>query len=526
MDLKQLLEKAVEQGASDVFLNPDAPPLMKVDGQMRPLGKALLGSVPNQRLIYSALDERDIEQFERTLELNKSHVVPGVGRFRINVFQQKGEPSLVARYIEDSIPTIEDPLEFVHRNRKSLVSQREVGIDTYSFEDALYNALREAPDVILIGEIRDRETMKQAIAFAETRHFCLATSHSSNAVQAMQRILNFFTEDTQVRLLQDLSLNLKAIISQRLCSATDGGRVAAVELMQTDPHISDLIQKGKLLDIPDAMERATGRSCLCFDDALFGLARSGRISEDEALRKADSYNNLSLRFRMETAYQETSFQTRSEVAVDEEAPFHRYRTYRIKPVQVEGHQPDSRGVLARAIGFALDEKGLRESTAHPDIEVRFSFAMKNVKALDLVRVDGQQRATRHFREGPTDHAMLVINVIDQNSVKSVYRLSALRRVSDLNESEIAVNQQILKVLESLPVHPSEFKVGATPVPRLKMSPARPIQGTRTPGKRPEAGGLAALHHVRAATRTGDRRSPGDPKPEDVGESGVCAQSRC
>lgn len=456
MDLKQLLEKAVEQGASDVFLNPDAPPLMKVDGQMRPLGKALLGSVPNQRLIYPALDERDIEQFERTLELNKSHVVPGVGRFRINVFQQKGEPSLVARYIEDSIPTIEDPLEFVHRNRKSLVSQREVGIDTYSFEDALYNALREAPDVILIGEIRDRETMKQAIAFAETRHFCLATSHSSNAVQAMQRILNFFTEDTQVRLLQDLSLNLKAIISQRLCSATDGGRVAAVELMQTDPHISDLIQKGKLLDIPDAMERATGRSCLCFDDALFGLARSGRISEDEALRKADSYNNLSLRFRMETAYQETSFQTRSEVAVDEEAPFHRYRTYRIKPVQVEGHQPDSRGVLARAIGFALDEKGLRESTAHPDIEVRFSFAMKNVEALDLVRVDGQQRATRHFREGPTDHAMLVINVIDQNSVKSVYRLSALRRVSDLNESEIAVNQQILKVLESLPVHPSEF----------------------------------------------------------------------
>ena len=344
MELTSILADAVEQHASDVFISVYAPPLVKVDGIMRPIDPdAVPLDVPeNQRLIYSILNDRETVNFEQTYELNKSLHVPSVGRFRVNVFRQRGEPALVARHIVDKIPsikslglpealkdlimeerglllvvggtgtgkstslaamidyrnasrpghilTIEDPIEFVYENRKSLVNQREVGVDTQSFDAALMNAMREAPDVILIGEIRDEKTMKQAIAYAETGHLCLATLHANNANQAIDRIINFFPDEAHKQILQDLSLNLKAVISQRLCAGYDNKRVAAVEQMVKTPYIAELIEKGRIDEIKSAMEKSKGRVCVTFDSALYDLVAEGKISQEEALRQADSRN--------------------------------------------------------------------------------------------------------------------------------------------------------------------------------------------------------------------------------------------
>lgn len=503
MDFSLLLERAVAEGASDLFINADAPPLMKVDGQLRPLAGRLLNADENRGLIYSVLNESDIAEFERTLELNKSLHIANVGRFRLNVYQQKGEPALVARHIKDRIPslralglprrlesvimeerglilmvgatgtgksttlasmldhrnrtrsghilTIEDPIEFIHKNRRSLVSQREVGIDTHTFEDALKNALREAPDVIMIGEIRDRETMKQALTFADTGHLCLATLHSTNATQTLQRVLNFFPRDMHVQVLQDLSLALRAIVSQRLCVARDGGRVAAVELMQSTPHIAELIAKGRILDIPEAMQRAKDHTCLTFDDALFNLLKQGRITQEEALRKADSPNDLSLRCEMEGFGEAGEYPTARDISVDHGAPFLSYRSYRVKPLEVETAANADVALLVRALGYAMEDKGLTEDEQNADLELRFSFGMRSVKKLELVPVDDAAQVLRHFRGGDAQHAMLVISVVDVRTERQVYRVAALRRLPQRNESEIAVNQQICELLAELPV---------------------------------------------------------------------------
>jgi twitching motility protein PilU len=502
MEFSLLLERAVAQSASDLFISADAPPLMKVDGQLRPLAGHLLNADENRKLIYSVLSAADIEEFERTLELNKSLHIPTVGRFRLNVYQQKGEPALVARYIKDRIPslralglpqdlesvimeerglilvvgatgtgksttlasmldyrnrtrsghilTIEDPIEFIHKNRRSLFSQREVGIDTYKFEDALKNALRESPDVILIGEIRDRNTMKQALTFADTGHLCLATLHSTNATQALQRVLNFFPHDMHVQVLQDLSLSLRAIVSQRLCVARDGGRIAAVELMVQTPYIADLIANGKLIEIPEAIQRAKGRTCLTFDDALFNLTKQGRITQQEALRQADSRNDLSLRLEMEDFSGHGDYPTKRDITVDSTAPFLSYRTYNVRPMEVDATPGADLALLTRALGYAMEEKGLREHAQQPDLEVRFSFGMRNVKKLDLIPVNDSSRVLRHFRGGDTEHAMLIISVVDVRTDRQIYRVAALRRLPELNESEIAVNQQICELLSELP----------------------------------------------------------------------------
>nr|WP_292757687.1 PilT/PilU family type 4a pilus ATPase [Methylophaga sp. UBA2689] len=351
MEMMPYLKLMADKEASDLFFCTATEPQVKIQGVIRPVGskKMLTGEV--KELAYSLMDQQQIAEFEQNLEMNFAVPVHGVGRFRVNIFRQRGEVSMVIRYIRTHIPnfeemslppvlgnvvmekrglilvvgatgsgksttlaamighrnrnsgshilTIEDPLEFVHSHQRSIVQQREVGIDTLSYENALKNALREAPDVILIGEIRDMDTMKHAINYSETGHLCLATLHANNANQALDRIINFFPEMMHRQILMDLSLNLRAIISQRLLpSVQDGNLVPAVEVMLSSPYIAELINKGQIGAIKDAMKESSEPGTITFDQALLTLYREGKISQEDALRNADSRNDLSLEIRM------------------------------------------------------------------------------------------------------------------------------------------------------------------------------------------------------------------------------------
>lgn len=344
------LKLMAEKNASDIFFCTGTEIHIKIQGVIRPVGQQKLAPGDINEMAACLMNEVQAEEFENEMEMNFAIPLKGVGRFRVNIFRQRGEVSIVIRYIQSKIPnfedlnlplvlgdvimekrglvlvvgatgsgksstlaamigyrnrnssshilTIEDPLEFIHSHDKSIVQQREVGIDTLSYANALKNALREAPDVILIGEIRDMETMKHAISYAETGHLCLATLHSNNANQTMDRILNFFPEVSHRQLLMDLSLNLRAIISQRLLPTIDGTRIPAVEVMLNSPFISDLISKGNIGGIKDAMKESTESGTVTFDQALLALYQMGKITLDEALRNADSKNDLSLEIRM------------------------------------------------------------------------------------------------------------------------------------------------------------------------------------------------------------------------------------
>ena len=350
MDLFELLKTMSDRNGSDLFLSAGAPPNLKVQGVSAALGAAPLGHGQVKELAYSAMNERQRRDFERDLECNLAIDAQGIGRFRLNVFLQKGEVAMVVRFIKSSIPslatlgmprvleelvmakrglvlivgaagsgksttlasmldyrnthstghilTIEDPIEFVHPHKRCVVDQREVGIDTHTFGDALRNAMREAPDVIAIGEIRDRETMQHAIAYAETGHLCLATLHANNANQALERVINFFPEDARQQLYMDLSLNLKSVISQRLIPGLQGRLVAAVEVMLSSPFIADLIHQGRVDEIKAAMAKSNELGMRTFDQSLYDLYMDRRLSLEEALRNADSRTDLALRVRL------------------------------------------------------------------------------------------------------------------------------------------------------------------------------------------------------------------------------------
>ena len=350
MDVLSFLNLMVEKNASDLFFSVGAPVNIKIEGVTHPLKMPPLVPGEVKQMAYAVLNERQIAEFEARLELNLSISTSGLGRFRVNVFMQRGETGMVVRFIKSKIPplaelglpavleklvmlkrglvlvtgatgsgksttlaamlnyrnlnatghilTIEDPIEFIHDHKHSIVDQREVGIDTLSYEEALKNAMREAPDVIMIGEIRDRYTMQQAIAYAETGHLCLSTLHANNANQAMDRIVNFFPEDAHHQLLLDLSMNLAAVVSQRLIPGLKEKLVPAVEVMVQSPYISDLIAKGDIHAIKEAMGHSAGMGMVTFDQALFNLYTEGRISKEEALHNADSRTDLSLRMRL------------------------------------------------------------------------------------------------------------------------------------------------------------------------------------------------------------------------------------
>ena len=350
-DLTAFMQLMARRKASDCFFSVGAPPSIKIEGNTVHLGAAELSSDDVRKMAYSVMSDKQQKEFEATLEMNLSVGLPDVGRFRVNLYRQRGNIAIAVRYISNDIPgldqlqlppklkelimlprglilivgstgsgksttlasmidyrnqhrtghilTIEEPIEFLHRHQQSIVDQREIGIDTLSYDNALKNAMREAPDVILIGEIRDRETMKHAIAYAETGHLCLSTLHANNANQTLDRIINFFPDSARHQLLIDLSMNLQAVVSMRLVKAVDGKRVAAVELMLRTPFIADLIERGEIDQLKEAMKQGLNVGMQTFDEALYRLYSAGRISLAEALENADSRTDLGLRIRLQ-----------------------------------------------------------------------------------------------------------------------------------------------------------------------------------------------------------------------------------
>lgn len=350
MEFKDYLRILAQNDGSDLYLTVGAPPAAKFQGVLKPLENIKLLPPRLKEIAHSLMNEDQIKAFELQPELNLAISERGIGRFRVNIFRQRNSFSLVIRNIKLDIPnidtlgmppilkqsimekrglilfiggtgsgkstslaalidyrnsnasghiiTIEDPIEFIHSHKKSLVNQREVGVDTLSYEDALKNTLRQAPDVILIGEIRSRETMEHALAFAETGHLCLSTLHANNSNQALDRIINFFPEERRTQLLMDLSLNLKAFVSQRLVPTVDGKRVAAVEILLNTQYVSDLILKGEIHGIKEAMEKSENIGMQTFDSHLQKLYEQGKVSLEDALGNSDSPNNLRLKISL------------------------------------------------------------------------------------------------------------------------------------------------------------------------------------------------------------------------------------
>lgn len=350
LDIAKLLAVMAEHDASDLYLTVDSPPMYRINGIVRAAGNRVLAQPDTELLANSIMSDRQQREFQETNEMNLALYYKALGRFRVNIFRQRACVGIVARRIKSVIPTVdelglppilkdismtkrglvlvvgatgcgkstslaamidyrsdnaaghivsvEDPIEFVHEHKKSIVSQREIGMDTEDYRIALKNALRQAPDVILIGEVRDTETMEAAIAFAETGHLCLSTLHSNNANQAMERIMNFFPPERHNQIYMQLSLNLRSIISQRLVQTLDGGRIAAVEILLDSPRIKDLIHKGQIAEIREAMEKSTNLGMQTFDQHLYEMYKAKKITLDEALKNADSQNNLRLQVKL------------------------------------------------------------------------------------------------------------------------------------------------------------------------------------------------------------------------------------
>lgn len=351
--IHELLRLLVSRNGSDLFLTADFPPAIKVDGVITKVSPQPLTGQHTQALARAIMNDKQAAEFERTKECNFAIAPSGIGRFRVNAFVQMGRTGLVLRTIPSRIPTIdelglpqilkqlalakrgicivvggtgtgksttlaamvdwrnehthdhivtvEDPVEFVHMHKNCIVTQREIGIDTDSWEIALKNSLRQAPNVILMGEIRDRETMEHAIAFSETGHLCLATLHANSANQAMERIINFFPHDRHPQLLKDVSLNLRGMVAQRLLPREDGkGRVAIVEVLLNSALIADLIMKGEVQEIKEVMKRSTEVGMQTFDQALYDAFEAHQISYEDAVRNADSQNDIKLRIKLES----------------------------------------------------------------------------------------------------------------------------------------------------------------------------------------------------------------------------------
>lgn len=376
MDLTQFFRLMAEKRASDLFFSAGAPVYIKIEGEIRPVNQQVFDAALVKKVAYALMTDEQIKTFESTLEMNLGVSVPNCGRFRVNVFRQRGSVAMVIRYITDQVPSIEalglppvlnelvmhkrglilvvgatgsgksttlaamidhrnahstshilaieDPIEFVHKHKRSIVNQREVGIDTSSYANALVNALREAPDVLLIGEIRDQETMRQALIYTQTGHLCLATLHANNAYHALNRIISLFPAEMQEGLLLDLAMSLKAVISQRLVKGVDGKRVAAIEILVNNMHIAELIQRREIDKIKEAIEQSLVEGAQTFEESLLELHLAGRISKEEALLNADSRTNMewlianSSKYQAQRAQRKRQFEIEDKVAEDKD----------------------------------------------------------------------------------------------------------------------------------------------------------------------------------------------------------------
>jgi twitching motility protein PilU len=350
VDIQEYFKTMVQTEASDLYLTVNRPPMYRIQGTIKPDGDNFFKPDEVRAIAMAIMNEKQQREFAETMEMNLAMALPGVSRFRVNIYQQRGTVGLVIRRIKAEVSsldelglpqilkdivmskrglvlvvgatgsgkstslaamidhrnaneaghiiTIEDPIEFVHRHKQSIVTQREVGFDTLSFQSALKNTLRQAPDVILIGEIRDTETMEAAMTFAETGHLCLGTLHSNNSNQAIERIMNFFPIERHAQIYMQLSLNLRAIVSQRLIPSLDGKRTPALEILIDTPRIKDLIKKGDVDTLKEGMEQGVQEGCQTFDQALFALYKDGKITLEHAIVNADSANNLRLKIKL------------------------------------------------------------------------------------------------------------------------------------------------------------------------------------------------------------------------------------
>jgi twitching motility protein PilU len=369
--MQELLKRVVDKAASDLFITANFPPAIKLDGEIRPQMERALSPDQSSMLVRAIMNDRQTKEFDATKECNFAIAPPGIGRFRVSAFVQQGHVGCVIRLINAKIPsfeeldlpsilkevvlskrglvlvvggtgsgksttlasmlgyrndktrghivTIEDPVEYVHQHKGCVITHRDVGVDTDSWHAALKNTLRQAPDVILIGEIRDRDTMEYGIQFAETGHLVLATLHANSSNQALDRIINFFSEERREQLLMDLSLNIRALISQRLVPRESGtGRIAAMEIMLNSPLIQDLIFRGEVAKIKEVMSRSTRLGMKTFDQALFELYEQGHISYEDALRNSDSKNELRLRVKLESKRDNKPVESEGDLSIAEE----------------------------------------------------------------------------------------------------------------------------------------------------------------------------------------------------------------
>lgn len=500
-DLHNMLESMAVLKASDLYINVGAAPTFKVNGELRTVTPNPLDSDQIKRLILDVLDDEQRQRFEDNLELDVSLQIRNGGRFRLNIYRQKGALAMVARHIKNIIPsidelmlpdvlkdlvmaekglilivgatgtgksstmasmidyrnenrqghilTVEDPIEFVHYHKQSLISQREIGVDTQSYTDALKFALREAPDVIVIGEIRDEETATQALRFAETGHLCLATLHATSANLAIDRLVNFFPAHAHRRIYQDAASHLIAVVAQRLAKGTHVPRIPAVELFINNMHIASLIEKGDTHLLKETMSKEHGGTCQTFDDALFKLVQKKLITKEEANRLADSQVDLQLRYRMEGAsvYEDQVFSNVSDWC-DPSVDFNQYNTMVIeaKKVSVE-HRPDMKEHLSEAIRTEVNNRGYAIVEKDSDLILKFSFGLRSTTKNNLGETG---EYSSDFSELPTVEAGIAMKVTETKTGNTIWKMQATQALASRLSEQQAFQGEVFALMTTLP----------------------------------------------------------------------------
>ncbi len=504
MDIFKYFKKVVDLGGSDLYVSAGIAPSVRVEGSTRALSDEIVTAEMAYEIIKSILNEEQLEEFKNNLELNTAVHVPDVGRFRVNVFQQRGAHALVARHVKTDIPsmeelglpdqlrqlieekrglilvvggtgvgksttlasmisyrarreaghilTIEDPIEFIHSHSKSIINQREVGVDTHTYEAALANALREAPDVIMIGEVRSADNMRHALSYAETGHLCVATLHANNASQALDRVINFFTHEAHNQIRTDISLFLKAIVAQNLVVGVDGKQIAIFEIMMNTPHVADLIHSGRIIEIKEAMDRSKDAGHKTFDDDLFQLHLNGRITKQEALRYAVSKNNLAARFRSHSRLLPTGEkEVEKKASYDKQADFSQYRKFRIKPAKISNiTERNQVKALNTALLAAFEMKGLKYEKDAPDIDVHYKFELVDDDGLRLE----ETKSTSYQKTDSAAEAkkQLALNIVikDTQNKKDVWRVQSSELTVGAVANQTTCNHTIAAMLDSYP----------------------------------------------------------------------------